>query len=516
MSPRRVALAAVRAGLVLAVATAAFAGCGDGARPHGGVDPASLPDTPVALDLGREPLVNPLNLWEMMIEGSPDHESVGRIGAHRVTTRELDLASDRLLTRIGDRIYLARDRGWLALLEEEGLARAAAAAAVDVPTLLARAYADLPTPRREHLRPLLDHPELAELPAAARRDAARTLWRYQRWQARRSRLVADGLAGVPRERAQLMLVNPAFAAPATAVGKIGDRVITRAELHLAAGYAEQLGRREYHQALVMLFEAATRDRLLEGAAAAAGLTPAALVARERAALGPPPEDEVARFVAEHPAYARERERAVDAVRTLREVAAVDALLARLASEAGVELLVREPPIEPIRPAVLAPRRAGAATAPHLIEILHCVGGPTCAQGAALVRSIVEVHGDRARIELGDYFAGFDLARLRHAIALRCADEQGDSVTLLARLLDGAGRATTDDLIAAARAAGLRERPFRACLDADRHLERVVENNRRADQLGLELNILGVWVNGHRVDRLGDPAHVRATIESALR
>lgn len=77
-------------------------------------------------------------------------------------------------------------------------------------------------------------------------------------------------------------------------------------------------------------------------------------------------------------------------------------------------------------------------------------------------------------------------------------------------------ALDDDLIAAARAAGLRERPFRACLDADRHLERVVENNRRADQLGLELNILGVWVNGHRVDRLGDPAHVRATIESALR
>lgn len=457
--------------------------CGD----RGGREPARrgppLPAAPVPLDLGQQPIVNPLNLWEMMIEGGPDHETVGVIGARRVTTYELDAASDRLLTRIGDRIYTARDRGWRALVEQEGLARAAAAKQMSIEALLAAAYRELGAPTAAELDAELQRTELADLAPADRKDAARTLWRHDRWLVRRSMLIDESLRGVPRERAQLMLVNPDFAPPATAIGKIGDRRVTRAELHLAAGYDEQLARREYVQAARMLFDRLVREVVLADAAAAAGVTVAELEARERANLGPPPPDEVARFVAENPAYAAHPARAIDAVRTLREVGAADALVARLAQQAAVRFLLAEPPLDRISPAVLAPRRAGNASAAHLLEVMHCVGGDTCARGTALVRGLVEQFGSRVRVELGDAFSDADPVRIRNAIALRCAEEQ--------------------------------QRDVRACLAEDRHLPIVVENLRRAEQLGLELNIVAIWIDGARIDNVGDPDHVRATIDAAI-
>lgn len=504
-----------RIGLVVLAAACALA-CGD--RGGGGA-PARrgppLPAAPVPLDLGQQPIVNPLNLWEMMIEGSPDHETVGVIGAQRVTTRELDDASDRLLTRIGDRIYTARDRGWRALLEQEGLVRAAAAKATSVEALLTAAYRELPAPTAAELDAELERGDHADLPAADRKDAARSRWRLARWLVRRSMLIDLGLRGVPRERAQLMLVNPDFAPATTAIGKIGDRRVTRAELHLAAGYDEQLARREYVEAARMLFDRRVREVLLAGAAAAARITVPELEARERASLGPPPPAEVARFVAENPAYAAEPARAIDAVRTLREVGAADALVARLAQAQGVRFLLVEPPIDRISPAVLAPRRAGNASAPHLLEIMHCVGGDTCARGSSLVRALVDRFGPRLRVELGDAFSGGDTTRLRHALALRCAEEQQRGWHLLERLLDVPTRAATRELLDAARAAGLDARPFGACLADDRHLPSVVENLRRAEQLGLELNIPGLWIDGARLDRLGEPEHVRTLIETAI-
>jgi hypothetical protein len=481
-----------------------------------------LPEQPVALDLGREPLVNPLNLWEMMIEGSPDHETVGTIGTRRVTTRELDDTSDQLLTRIGDRIYLARDRGWRALLERDGLTRAAAAAHQDLVAFLAAQYRTLPQPTKDDLARMAAHPDLAELAPAERTDAARSLWREQRWLVLRSLLVDEGLRGVLRERLQLMLVNPAFAPPTTSIGKIGDHVVTRAELHLAAGYAEQLARKEYFDAARTQFERFANDTLLADAAKTAGVTPDELVARARAKLGPPPDAEVTQFIAENPAYASEHERAVDAVRTLREVGARDALVAELATKAGgVHFLLREPTFDRIPVGMLAPRHWGLPSARPLIEVMHCVGGPTCAQGMELLSTLMYRFGSRARFEVGDYWSGVDATRLRHAIALRCADEQRskNSFALFDVLRDHTERATTPQLLAAAhrvaRFISFDEKRFRACLADDRHIDQITEDRLRAEQLGLELDIVGIWVDGWRIDNVGNALHVTGVVQQRL-
>jgi hypothetical protein len=171
--------------------------------------------------------------------------------------------------------------------------------------------------------------------------------------------------------------------------------------------------------------------------------------------------------------------------------------------------------------MLAPRHAGTPTATHLVEVLHCLGGPTCAKGADLVQTLVSRFARQARFELGDYWTGVDATRLRHAIALRCADEQGTrySYALFDVLEERTGRATTPELLAAAhqvaRYIKLDEKRFRACLAEDRHIDAITEDRLRAEQLGLELDILGIWVNGARVDNLGDPAHVTGTVQKAL-
>lgn len=505
---------------VLVLVVCAVLACGK--RPDdGAAGPPSrpLPASPVAIDLGREPLVNPLNLWEMMIEGSPDHETVGTIGTRRVTMRDLDDASNQLFTRIGDRIYLARDRGWRALLEREGLRRAAAAANQEVGTFLAAQYKTLPAPTKDELARMAAHPDLAPIPEKERLDAARSLWRRQRWLVLRSLLVDDGLRGVLRERLQLMLVNPAFAPPTTSIGKIGDHVVTRAELHLAAGYEEQLARKEYFDAAGTVFGDFVAEQLLADAARVAGLTPEELVARERATLGPPPAAEVAAFIADNPAYATARDRAVDAVRTLREAGVRDALVKRLAAAAGgVRFLLRDPGFDRIHIGLAAPRRAGAPSATPLVEILHCVGGPTCAKGNQLVRAIVQRFGGHARVELGDYWSGVDAVRLRHAIAMRCAGDHGKSWELFEHMADHELHATTPQLVEAARAIGLDARAldaFRACVTEDRYLEQVTEDTLRAEQLGLELNVLGIWVDGVRIDNPGDADHVYLTVQRLI-
>lgn len=497
----------------VAVLAIILAACGSRNEPK---RRGPLPSAPVPLDVGQEPLVNPLNLWEMMIEGGPDHETVGFIGAHRVTTAELDRATSGQLSRIGERIYQARDRGWRALLEGDGLARRAAARKMTVGDLLAAEYAALPAPTKADLASLVDQEALANVPPAARLDAARSVWRAQQWLVLRSILVDEGLAGVPRERAQLMLIDPAFAPAGTAIGKIGDHVVTRAELHLAAGYDEQTARVEYYEAARVAFEARTRDVLLEDAARQAGVDVETLLGRERARAGKPSRAEVAAFVAANPEYGPHPDRAADAVRTLKEAAADDAFVARLAKEAGgARFVLIEPRFEPIAPAVLAPRVTGQVAAKHVIEVLHCVGGPTCEKGSSLVRSIVERYGDRARIVLGDYFSGSDALRLRNAIAMRCADDQKQGWPMFVRLLDEPTQGTREELLAAAAAIHLDPAAFGACLDADRHVDAISENKLRAEQLGLEMNIVGIWIDGARLERIGDADYVRTTLDATL-
>jgi len=490
---------------LLAVVALELVACSHKRGPSGANDPFPLPDKAAPLDLGQEPLVNPLNLWEMMIDGSPDFQTVGTVGPTRITTAQLDKANQELFSRIGNQIYLARDAGWRWLLESDGLAREAARRGLDVPTLLTRAYASLPPPPPDDVAAIAASKLVGDIPRRGRRQAAVTAWRWQAWARMRSALIARGLKGVRRERAQLFLISPKFASPDTSIGIIGDRQISRKELHLAAGYPEQTSRLDYFHAAQDRFTAFTDDLLLRRAADAQHLSVDNLLAAEYARLSPPSRADVDRWTAEHPEYASVPERAADAVRTLREADAKNALLARLGTEAGgVKFLLKEPPIERIPPDELAPFVAGNPDAPHTLVVMGCFGGPTCVRGARLLVGVAQLEKGKLRIEFGDSFSTADPLHIRHAIALRCAAAQDRAWPVFLSLAMAQTRGLSDELVDRAKNAGADPQAMAACLEADQYLPEVFEDVRRGQVLGLEQNVLGMWFDGHRLEHLSDP------------
>lgn len=480
----------------------ALAACG-GQKPAPPSPVEPLPPVEVALDLGREPIVNPLNLWDLLIDGASQLDVVGAIGTEPVTTRVLDDRSGHVLTRIGDRIYLARDAGWRWLVEREGLRRSAKDR--PIAALLADQVSRLPSPDDAALAPYLRRDDVAALPADDARAAAVTLWRWDAWRIRRSVLVKRGLEGVAVNRRQLMLIQRELTTPEAVIGDIGDKKVTRRELHLAAGYPEQIARREYVEAARVAFDDLVRERLLAGA---------------KLPDAPPPTDaEVDAYIADHPEYrsaANGRGRARADMATLRSAAARDAQLVRLAAERGVRFDLTPSPFEAIAPAVDAPRTGGTAGAPHALEILHCVGTATCALGTELVAGILGAVGDEVRLVAGDYFEQPRLTTLRGALAMRCAEEQGKGWPLALALSRGAAAASLADLEARTAAAGVEPAAFRACLATDRWIPTVFENVARAQVLGLDMNMIGIWIDGMRIESLSDPAAATAEVRARLR
>ncbi len=459
-----------------------------------------LPPVEVAIGLGREPIVNPLNLWDLLIEGATGLDVVGVIAGEPITTRALDDRSGQVLTRIGDRIYEARDAGWRWLVEREGLRRTAGGKSIAA--LLAEQTARLPRPDEAALAPYLRREDVAALPADDARAAALSLWRWDAWRIRRSVLVARGLEGVTVNRRQLMLIKRELTTPEAVVGDLGDRGITRRELHLAAGYPEQVARREYVEAARVAFDDLTRERLLAGIKLPAPPAPS--------------EAEVDAFVAQHPEYRTAengRGRARADVSTLRAAAARDEQLARLAALRGVSFDLRPSPFEAISPDIDAPRAGGTAGAAHSLEILHCVGTATCAIGTELVAGILGALGTEVRLVAGDYFEQPRLTTLRGALAMRCAEEQGHGWAIAVALSRGTPAGTSTDLDARAVATGVEPTAFRACMATDRWLPMVFENVTRAQVLGLELNMVGIWVDGMRIESLSDPAAAVAEVRA---
>lgn len=474
-----------------------------------------LPDAPVALDLGRPPIINPLNLRDLAIPGATSVAEVGSIDGVAVSIDELDARSGKPFSRIGERIYDARDAAWRWLLERTALERLAAADHLDLPSLLRREYARLPAPPAAELDGLLAAGAIAELPAAERRSAAVALWRVRHWEILRSLLVQRGLAGVAYGRLQLMLIAPGIERPETVVARIGGRDVTRAELHRLASYEEPLAQDEYVHVAELQFAERTSELLLQREAKQRRITVAVLEARALAAAPPLRDADVRAFVRDNPAYARDPQghtRAVAVVENLRQVHAHEQLLARLRAGAHIVFSLRRPGFDRLRPEMVAPLRHGSG--PATLTALHGLGCDNCARGTRLVIGIAAAH-PQLRVESGEYFSRERLGSYRAALAVRCADEQGKAWELMVALARDFRRGLVDELTAEARPLGLDERRFRRCLDEDRALPIIFENVALAERLGLERNVPALFVNGTRLDDLADPTRLQEHVTAAL-
>lgn len=476
---------------------------------------APLPAEPVALDLGRPPIINPLNLRDLGIPGARGIATVGAIDGEEIAIDRLDERSGRPFTRVGQRIYDAREAGWRWLLERTALTRLARSAGVDLPSLLEREWAALPAPSDAELADASS--PIRELPEAERKLAARSLWRIRKWAVARSLLVQQGLAGVSYGRLQLMLIAPGIDKPETPVAKLDGRDVTRAELRRLAGYQEQLAAVEYVHIARLQFDAYAGDHLVAREAARQHVTVAELEARELKRLGPPSPAEVDQFVRENPPYAAApdgRAKARETLADIRPVKARESLRARLRSAAKVEFFLSTPPFAPAKLELVAPLSVGDAHAPAVLTALHGLGCDNCARGTKLIFELLAAF-PQLRLESAEYFSRDRLGSYRAALAVRCAADAGKAGELMTALVSGFRAGLVGELAELGRAHGLGD-AFRRCLEEDRHLPIIFENLALAERVGLERNVPGLFVNGIRLDDLTDPVKLRAHVEEALR
>jgi hypothetical protein len=469
-----------------------FLGCHKPSAP-------ALPDEPVEMDLGPGPLRNPLNLYDMMIEGSPDYEVVGVVGSTKVTMRDLDAQSQGAFGRIGERMYAARDAGWRWLLEQRALERQARRAGMAL----------LPYLRRE----------FDQLPAAPGSPSDASAWRWKRWQVKRSMLVQEGLVAVKYGRIRYFINFPKWADAGTAEAEIGDSHVTRGELRHLAGWNEALGREEYFRIAKEQFEQHVTQLLLSREAQRRQLSIEGLLAAETSHQKPIHDEDVREYIRANPAYATGDaiawERAKDNVRRSREQDTRASLLARLRASAKVEFYLRAPQLPVFDDPIPSPLTHGDSRLPHSLLAFHSVGCRSCVRGATLVTVLHDRYASQARLVSVDYFSPFEIGSYRGALALHCAADQDKWWPLLKQLNGYSGSGAIDDFVRVAESAGLSGRKLRACLTDDRYLPDIVENLSLATRIGLVDGVPAIFADGQRVGRLAKLDGVVSQIDAAF-
>jgi hypothetical protein len=495
--------------------SALVAACG--ARSSPSHDGPATPPAPLEINPGNGPLHNPLNLYDVMIEGSPDYETVGAVGDTKVTTRELDQQSIGAFGRIGHVMFEARERGWRWQIERTGLERSAQAAAMALEPFLRREYSALPSVSDRDLDRFAAAVD-DSLAGVERRRAKRSLWRWQQWQARRSQLVGAGLRGVTYERIRYLIIRPEWGEGATVEATIGDRKLSRLEMRRLAGWQEELARDEYYRVAKLQFDQLATQRLLDGEAARRKLDLDKMIQAEVAKRPPIRDAEVRAYIRAYPQYATGAEgyeRAKDNVRRQREADAREAILARARAARPAVFYLRPPTPPPSALDVPWPRRHGDANRRDVLVVFHGIGCPDCMRGSLLIHELVASFGDRLQVIAGDYFSPMTLTSYRAALALRCADEQGDWWKLFEQLGGYAGAGAIDELARLAGSAGVDSQRFTRCMEDDRFLPAIAEDLAMAERIGLEQNVPGLFVDGTRLGRLGKTDLVKAQVEAAL-
>ena len=488
-----------------------------GCRREGLPNLGPLPEAPIETPTGPPVLINPLNLWEMMLEGSPSADAVGAIDGKPITTHQLDQLSGGAVTRIGDRVYDARDVAWKWLVERTALDRAAQKYKLDRAGLLRAAWAQVPAPTEADVDRMVAKLPPGEFAGEERRHAARSLLRMEKWAVVRSLLVKRGLEGLRFQRYSLLLIDPKFAPPSTEVAEVGERKLTRAELSQLAGFGEQLARLEYWHLARDRFDEMVGQLLLAREAQRLGTTTAELDKRARASAKDATPDEVEAFLREAPQYAADpqgRLSAREIIKRRHESALVQAEIARLRSQARVEFYLREPQFRPVVVRPVLPFVHGNRGTPALIA-LHGWGCDACRRGSELLFRIADAFKDRLHVEAGEYYVSHQLGSYRVALAARCADEQGKAWETELRVLAQKVTPTTAELMTLAGELGLDDKRFAACLNDEHPLPIILENLALADRLGLSRGIPGLFVHGVRLDDLADPGLVEQHVREAI-
>jgi protein-disulfide isomerase/predicted transcriptional regulator len=349
-------------------------------------------------------------------------------------------------------------------------------------------------------------------------------------------LAALALApGCKRERPAGQGGGPAGEpAPDAVVATLGGRPVTLAEVDRGVRtelerLEEEYGRerlRVRRQALDALLERrllqeeAQRRGLVqtEGAARGQPDVDALWRAEVRDKLTPPGEEELQRAwrdtAAQAPAGARlddYRAQLVEFLQREQERQLGREFLARLRAEGGVKVLLREArrEVEPRGPA------RGPSDAPVTVVAFSDFECPFCARARPVLDALLETYPGQVRLVFRHFPLPFHPHAARAAEASLCADAQGRFWPYHDALFDDPKSLSEEGLRAQARAVGLDEAEFAACLSAGRFAAQVREDVEAARRLGVD-GAPALFVNGRPLPPgVVSAEELRAAVEEEL-
>jgi protein-disulfide isomerase len=303
------------------------------------------------------------------------------------------------------------------------------------------------------------------------------------------------------------------------VAKIGDEVITSAELEAMVGPSLVKLRQDIYDATVAQLKQQIFDRLVDEQAAAAGLSRAEYLQQEvDAKVGEIDEGEIVKVMSMYRSRlpqddAQARAQVVQALTQQQTAVRQAALMERLFAEADVEILL-EPPRVQIAVTEGTPSR-GPASAPVVMVEYTDYQCPYCARVQPTLDQLMERYEGKLR----HVFKNLPLpmhaeAQLAGEAAL-CAGDQDKYWELHDWMFANQRSINRDSMLAEAAELGMDTERFAACIDRGTYTEQVDADMREARSFGIT-GTPGFLINGRVLTGAQPIENFEAIIDEELR
>jgi predicted DsbA family dithiol-disulfide isomerase len=288
----------------------------------------------------------------------------------------------------------------------------------------------------------------------------------------------------------------------TIVARVGEAVITEAELHEAAAAQLAALRQQEFEILTQTLSQLVAERLLEAEAASRGIDLDTLIVQEvESKIQPPTDEQVDAFYEQNKARINQpKEQVAGQIRQMlgqqQGQQIMSELLASLSEKAEVELLLEEPRVE-VAAGDGPPR--GPEDAPVTIVEFSDFQCPYCARVNPTLDEVLKRYPDQVRVVFRHFPLEFHKEAPKAAEASRCASEQGKFWEYHDLLFANQKALGVDQLKQYAAQLGLDQADFDQCLDSGREAAAVQQDMADGRAAGVSgtpaFFINGRFVNG---------------------
>jgi protein-disulfide isomerase len=295
--------------------------------------------------------------------------------------------------------------------------------------------------------------------------------------------------------------EPAAAAAAPdqdVVAKIGDEVITAAELETMVGPSLVKLRQDIYDTTVAQLKQQIFDRLVGEQATAAGLTRAQYLKQQvDDKVGEVDEGEIVKLMSMYRSRlsqddAQAREQVIQALKQQQMAVQQVALMDRLFAEAGVEILLEPPRVEIAVPAGTPSR--GPATAPVVMVEYTDYQCPYCARVQPVLDQLLERYDGKLRHVFKNLPLPMHAEAQVASEAALCAGDQDKYWEFHNWLFKNQRNISRETMLGAAAELGMDTELFSACVDQGTYTERVDADMREARSFGIT-GTPGFLING---------------------